>query len=433
MARAYICHARNDLEGHLLQVLDLRPNSSQPGNVLTPGTSASDVIQNDTVTLQAAVAGGGALDTTGVLYGLAAYLIDNVNNNTGADLALNANQANGIAVRIINRFTAGLALDIADLNTAIRAEGADGGTAVDVTTTLNGVGGTWSTGTVADVHIILGGGVYRVPAGAHVVGAAGIFPGGAGHVPTGALLSDSQLNSGVQSGQTGYLTYGIQNDTVAVTAVGGGAFDLNTDTYGLAAYLIDNVNNVTGDLSLNANQANGIAARILARVAAGSSLTLADINTAIRAEGAGGGVAVGAGSTLDGAVAHGTFSTGSVTEVLRILSGEAYMVPAGAHVIAAGVNGPFPSGIDHYKSGSFVDRGATGYRPVRRFTNTGALARSVLVGSLSKLISATYTWVNPDFTYDLVTGTAMTYAAARIGVTGAARAVTVYSATGTVI
>ena len=270
MARAYLCHARNDLEGHLLQVLDLKPNSSQPGNVLTL-TSAT--------------------------------------------------------------------------------------------------------------------------------------------------------NSGVQSGQTGYLTFGAQDNAVVLYATGAGAFATSGVLNGLAVYLIDNVNNTTGDAALTAARANSIATRILARVAAGTALTLADINTAIRAEGG-----VGGTSTLDGAGA--TFSTGTVVEVLRIISGEAYQVPASSTVIGAG--GIFPGAGAHVRTGAFLARGVAGYRAVRRFYNTGALARSVLGGCLSKLVSATYAWINPSFTYG-ATGTALTYSGAQIGTTGAAKAVTVYAADGSVV
>lgn len=241
--------------------------------------------------------------------------------------------------------------------------------------------------------------------------------------PGNVLTLASTTDSGIQSGQTGYLTFGAQNDTVVLTATGGGAFSTSSVLNGLAAYLIDNVNNVTGNAALTAARANNIAARILARVAAGSALTLADINVAIRAEGG-----VGAGSTLNGA--GGTFSTGTVVEVLRVLSGEAYRVPAAAAVIGAG--GVFPGGGAHARTGAFLARSATGYRAVRRFYNTGALARSVLVGSLSKLTAATYAWINPAFTYGAA-GTALTYGAAHIGATGVAKAVAVYAADGSVI
>jgi len=274
MARAYICHARNDLGGHLLQVLDLKPNSSQPGNVTTPA---------------------------------------------------------------------------------------------------------------------FGGGVM-----------------------------------GVQSGQTGYLSYGPDTSDVALTAIGGGAF-VTSDVYdGLAAYLIDNVNDTNGNIALTAARANGIKDRILTRVAAGSALTLADLNQAIRDEGG-----VGAASTLDGT--GGTRSTGSVVGVLRVLSGEVYRLPVASAVISAGGAFPWPGGIGpHVPAGSFLAMGTTGYRRVRRFYATGALAHSLLGGALSRLVSALFTWINPSFTYGAA-GTALAQGGAHIATTGQAKAVTVYAVDGSIL
>jgi len=210
---------------------------------------------------------------------------------------------------------------------------------------------------------------------------------------------------------------------VVLTATGGGAFDTNADYFGLAVYLIDNVNSSPANVALTAAQTNGIAVRILARVAAGSDLTLADINVAIRAEGG-----VGAGSTLNGAGA--TRSTGSVTSVLRVLSGEAYLVAGGTEVIAAG--GGFPGGAAHVPAGAFTTLGDAHHRQVRRFLNGSSLARSILGGALSKCLDAGYLWINPTFTYGAA-GTAETVGGVHIGVTGAAKALTVYSATGTAL
>jgi hypothetical protein len=231
-------------------------------------------------------------------------------------------------------------------------------------------------------------------------------------------------NSGIQSGQTGYLSFGAQFDVVVLHTPGGGAFHTNDIYYGLEVYLMDNVNNTAGNTALTAAQALGISNRILARVAAGAALTLADCNVAIRAQGG-----VAAGSTLDGAGA--TWSTGSVLGVLRILSGEAYQVPANSVVIGAA--GIFPGGAAHVPCGAFLTRGVTGYRAVRRFYNTGALARSVLVGILSRLTSdVLFSWLNPEFTYGAA-GTALAYGGAQIGAAGTARAVTVYAVDGSVV
>lgn len=228
-------------------------------------------------------------------------------------------------------------------------------------------------------------------------------------------------------GQTGYVTWAPQADVVATTDGGGGVWSTNAIYDGLAAYLIDNVENVgAGPLlndSLTAAQANGIADRILTRVANGQVLTLADINTAINAEA---GVAV---SDLNGVVANSN-STGSAAGVLRILSGEAYRLPAASQVSDAG--NAFPVVVVHTPLGAFVALGAAGFRNFRQIIDTGALHLSVLSGVLSHLAVATYVWLNPGFTYG-AGGTALTVGGDVLPATGAARAITVYDATGAVI
>lgn len=259
----------------------------------------------------------------------------------------------------------------------------------------------------------------------------------------GNLLSSVSLGVGVQSGETGYQSYMAQMDAVVLHAAGAGAFDTNATYYGLPAYLIDNVNNTTGDVAISATQALNIARRISGRMANAQDVSLNDINVAIRAEGADGGFpALGATSTLNGAGAPSTRSTGSVTDVLRILSGGVYMVPGNSLVIGNG--GIFPWDIigllpaAHYPTGDFttlpVPNGTVQdlYRDVRRFHDTGALYRSATVGVLSKLKDPAFVWHNPLFTYG-PTGTALTFNGVNIGTTGAARAVTVYALDGSVI
>jgi len=177
MARAYICHARNDLEGHMLQILDLKPNSSQPGNVLTPialgGVQSGQTgylefgPQNDPV----AVHVSGLLTVTNAdYYGLSAYLLDNVNNAV-VNKTLTAAQANGIADRILHTLVTGGNLTLDDINAAIRAEAG-----VNVASTLDGAGGTRSTGSVVGILRILSGEAYFLAAGSPVANNLGDFP-----------------------------------------------------------------------------------------------------------------------------------------------------------------------------------------------------------------------------------------------------------------
>lgn len=102
---------------------------------------------------------------------------------------------------------------------------------------------------------------------------------------------------------------------------------------GLVAYLIANVEADPGGGAdaLTVVEAEEIADGILARVRAGQTLTLADINAVCDG--------VSAGSGLD----QGD-STGSVSSTLSILAGEEYTVNAGVPIQDAG--GDFVNGID---------------------------------------------------------------------------------------
>lgn len=97
---------------------------------------------------------------------------------------------------------------------------------------------------------------------------------------------------------------------------------------GLAAYLLVNVQKggVGGGMLTPAN-ADTAAAALIARMRAGNSLTLADINAVLVAAG-------GAGTELTNA--GGSLSTGTVMDILRIMSGVTYTVPAGTQIQAAG-------------------------------------------------------------------------------------------------
>ena len=97
---------------------------------------------------------------------------------------------------------------------------------------------------------------------------------------------------------------------------------------GLAAYLLANVQAAgAGGSALTPAQGNAAAAALIAAMQAGSALSLAAINALLVA-------AAGAGTELTSA--GGSLSTGAVSDVLRILGGITYTVPAGTQIQAAG-------------------------------------------------------------------------------------------------
>lgn len=167
--------------------------------------------------------------------------------------------------------------------------------------------------------------------------------------------------------QTKYLNR-LQNDTVAT--VGSGPISTQADYKGVAAYLIDHVEAgglAAGTAALTASEANSAAAAIVALVDAGSAVTLSAVNAAI------------AGVVADSELTNvgGSASTGDLEELLRILAGGEYLVPAGSVVDTDGST--FVTTV----SGSFLDTDQEIY-------DTSAFKLSNAEGQLSKLKAATF-------------------------------------------
>jgi hypothetical protein len=144
-------------------------------------------------------------------------------------------------------------------------------------------------------------------------------------IPNGVLQvddlkpNDSQRNYTLDPpGQSGY----VQNlpTEVAVVTTGAGPIVTVGDACGVAAYLID----VTEDASttaITAAVANAAAVDIRARVGGGLPLTVTDVNFALTDNGATGGTDFTTGP-----------STGTLAEMLALLSGLKYLLPSGAEV-----------------------------------------------------------------------------------------------------
>lgn len=246
------------------------------------------------------------------------------------------------------------------------------------------------------------------------------------------------------AGQTGYLSALAQNDTVVTT---GATQVVAVDTFGLATYLMDRVENVGGgNLALTDAEANQIAGLILTAVAGGDPLTLVAINVMINTP-----AGVG-GSDLDGTASA---STGTVDDVLRIANGEVYKVAA-ATALALAANAYQVAVVGFFaEAANLVEdllhpggrggqepintRMATqtppedpGFRDILRVEDTSDMHRSALDGRLALMADASYVFANPDFTYGAA-GTALTVGGTNIGTDHAGRSVTVYKADGTVL
>lgn len=120
-------------------------------------------------------------------------------------------------------------------------------------------------------------------------------------------------------GQTRYLNR-VADNAILFSATG----VTLEDVVGLRAYLVDRVEPAGGSWT-HANQVT-IANAIIARMDAGLSLLITDVNAIIQA--------VFAGSDFDGT---GSNSTGVLTELLDLLAGRGYQLPAGSTKGTGGV------------------------------------------------------------------------------------------------
>jgi len=163
-------------------------------------------------------------------------------------------------------------------------------------------------------------------------------------------------------GQTKYINR-FSTDTLSALAANATVAEFS----GLAAYLIDHVTDDVANVTITVTVANAAAALITLDLNNGTALTLGQINAQLIAGGA------GAGTTLTG-----TGSNGAVTDILQILAGGQYVLPAGSVVgglAAAAALGSFTSGV---------------YLPTY---DTGALQISLGSGQLAVFTSATFEYL----------------------------------------
>jgi hypothetical protein len=166
---AYICRIRTDLSHGIVQITDLKPNTSRRSltyDKVSQSGYLGDRVENDAVVTAAA----GGDDVTAAAYvGLAAYLLDHVEATglgagTGAFSDADALTASTALIAIAD---AGGALTLAAINVALSL--------VAATTELTSAGGSASTGSVAEVLQIISGNTYTLPAGSVTETPTGTF------------------------------------------------------------------------------------------------------------------------------------------------------------------------------------------------------------------------------------------------------------------
>ena len=187
-------------------------------------------------------------------------------------------------------------------------------------------------------------------------------------IDAGALqITDLAPNSSQRNliyegvGMSGYLQDRAENDTLAALAANATVAEYG----GLAAYLIDHVIDEVTGVTITVTVANAAAAAFIAQVDASTDI---DINAAMVTTGG-----AGAGTTLTNAAG----STGTLRDVLKILSGGKYTLPSGSVVGALAVP---------LEAGSFDD---TVYR--QQYV-TGALQISCAEGQLAEFADTTWSY-----------------------------------------
>jgi hypothetical protein len=166
-------------------------------------------------------------------------------------------------------------------------------------------------------------------------------------------------------GQTKYVRR-PENDTV-VTAAPGAIITVG-ELKGVGAWLIDSIEDTPNGDALTAAQANTISAAIIAAMESGAAMTVAAVNALIAATVAGSGIGVGS-------------SDGTLDQLLEILAGGSYVLPAGSTVDDDGST---------YTTGQAGALDPDVYRPTY---DTGALKISAGVGQLSKFAASTFEYL----------------------------------------
>jgi len=162
-------------------------------------------------------------------------------------------------------------------------------------------------------------------------------------------------------GQNKYLDR-VTNDTVAVVA------NVTVAQYeGVAAWLIDTIEDSGDGGSLTAAEANTIALALIARMDTGAAMDTASVNGVIQATVAASGIGIGN-------------SVGTLAQLLQILAGGEYVLPAGSAA------NPGAAQFDATQDGAFT---AGQYLQTRQ---SGALDISLGDGHLAQFTAATYSY-----------------------------------------
>ena len=161
----FIVMRRTDIPDGVLQVVDLKPNTSQRSFIYDPGDGQTGYVRNVPSASVVATTNVAGDDLTNAEYvGAAAYLIDNVEDAVSG-AAITATVANQAVQDLVAALAAGSNLEIATVDSVLVGAGAGAGTGL---TSGN------STGVLTELLGHLGGAQYVLPA-MSAVNIAGVF------------------------------------------------------------------------------------------------------------------------------------------------------------------------------------------------------------------------------------------------------------------
>jgi len=160
----FIIMRRTDIPNGILQVIDLKPNTSQRSFIYDPGDGQSGYIRNIPASDTVLTTGVGPVVTNRDYCGLAAYLLDNVEDSSGT--AILAAVANAAATAILAIPVAGTDLTLAIVDAALVTAGATAGTGLET---------GLSTGLFTELLNLIQGSKYLLPGGAEVEDVGNLF------------------------------------------------------------------------------------------------------------------------------------------------------------------------------------------------------------------------------------------------------------------
>jgi hypothetical protein len=145
---------RTDIPEEEMQVVDLKPNTSQRNYVLTPPGQSGYVNNIPDAAATGFVGAGPTFTTSADLTGVAAYLLGNINTGAGAGAPFTGVQADAATALLVAVPQGGNPFGLANVNAIL------GATVAGTTLTAGG-----STGVLTELLSVMAGNQYLIPSG----------------------------------------------------------------------------------------------------------------------------------------------------------------------------------------------------------------------------------------------------------------------------